>query len=471
MEFLSITPTSSESVTVGSVPRRKVWTLVRKIRGAAIAAILIAALVVVARPAGAQDGSGAECGGLAATIVGTDGPDVLIGTAGNDVIVGLGGNDIIRGLSGRDSLCGGEGRDRLYGGRSADRLYGGANGDLLDGEAGSDQIFGDDGNDRLIGGNGNDQLDGGRGRLDRLSGRGGNDVCTDAQKTTTWAFCESGSVEIQTCAGENATLVGSDGPDLLFGTPERDVIVALDGNDLIIAGDGDDLVCAGAGRDVVRAGRGNDLVLGGKQNDRLFGQAGSDTLLGGPGRDVLIGGFGADVLLGQAGNERLIDGGPGPDTIRGNAGVDRCRLEIYPGDWPDGSITQVDTVGLPPCELDQARRPVLSVSSAGVPQPELWIVVHDCAKAPPGFATAANADKWVVARMSVVNPTAQAVDLWLSAVALDGDLTRIGEGFKPINALGPGRSAVVDIGIQTTASASTVESCEPLTVSITEVTA
>jgi hypothetical protein len=43
-----------------------------------------------------------------ATVVGTEGDDLLIGTAGDDVIVALGGNDQVTGLnSGTDTICGG----------------------------------------------------------------------------------------------------------------------------------------------------------------------------------------------------------------------------------------------------------------------------------------------------------------------------------------------------------------------------
>lgn len=51
-----------------------------------------------------------------ATIVGTDGDDVLRGTSGNDVIHGLGGNDTIEGLGGNDIICGGPGNDTILGG-------------------------------------------------------------------------------------------------------------------------------------------------------------------------------------------------------------------------------------------------------------------------------------------------------------------------------------------------------------------
>src|SRR2546430_5351013 len=51
-----------------------------------------------------------------ATIVGTEGNDVITGTSGDDVIQALGGNDQIDGGDGNDLICGGAGDDILYGG-------------------------------------------------------------------------------------------------------------------------------------------------------------------------------------------------------------------------------------------------------------------------------------------------------------------------------------------------------------------
>jgi PKD repeat protein len=98
----------------------------------------------------------ARCGGLAATIVGTAGPDALSGTAGRDVIHGLGGNDTINGLGGNDVICGGAGADVLRGG------------------AGNDRLLGNAGNDRLLGGRGRDTANGGPGR----------DTCTAETKVS-----------------------------------------------------------------------------------------------------------------------------------------------------------------------------------------------------------------------------------------------------------------------------------------------
>ena len=84
----------------------------------------IASFMLGARsPAHAQGGtlhpsSGAtpSCEGQPATIVGTQGADIINGTAGNDVIVSLGGDDLVRGLAGDDLICAGAGNDIAYGG-------------------------------------------------------------------------------------------------------------------------------------------------------------------------------------------------------------------------------------------------------------------------------------------------------------------------------------------------------------------
>jgi hypothetical protein len=79
-----------------------------------------------------------NCGGRAATQVGTPGRDTLRGTAGRDVIAGLGGNDVIDGRGGNDVLCGGPGRDTIRGGAGRDRLFGGGGRDTLNGGPGRD---------------------------------------------------------------------------------------------------------------------------------------------------------------------------------------------------------------------------------------------------------------------------------------------------------------------------------------------
>ena len=116
----------------------------------------------------------AVCGGLAATIIGTSGPNRLMGTEHPDVIAGLGGADVISGAAGNDLICGNAGDDIIRGGDGADRLWGGG---------GADQLFGEGGNDRLLGQGGADLLVGGPG-ADRAAGGPATDSC-EAEQTST----------------------------------------------------------------------------------------------------------------------------------------------------------------------------------------------------------------------------------------------------------------------------------------------
>src|SRR4029079_11876737 len=68
------------------------------------AGVMLAVVVLeLARPAAGF--ASPHCRGVAATVVGTQGSDVLIGTPGPDVVAGLGGNDVIRGRGGDDRIC------------------------------------------------------------------------------------------------------------------------------------------------------------------------------------------------------------------------------------------------------------------------------------------------------------------------------------------------------------------------------
>jgi hypothetical protein len=78
------------------------------------------------------------CFGVAATIVGNNGNNILIGTTGVDVIVGLGGNDVISGSGGNDIICAGDGNDIINTGAGNDSLDGGLGSDILNGGPGTD---------------------------------------------------------------------------------------------------------------------------------------------------------------------------------------------------------------------------------------------------------------------------------------------------------------------------------------------
>jgi Ca2+-binding RTX toxin-like protein len=80
------------------------------------------------------------------------------------------------------------------------------------------------------------------------------------------------------CAGKQATIVGTPGPDTLKGTAAADVIAGLGGNDTVTGLGGNDTICGGAGNDTLTGGPGNDTLNGGPGVDRLSGGPGVNTV-------------------------------------------------------------------------------------------------------------------------------------------------------------------------------------------------
>ena len=126
------------------------------------------------------------------------------------------------------------------------------------------------------------------------------------------------------CKGQVATIVGTNGDDVLIGTSGPDVIVGLDGDDEIRGLQGNDLICAGPGDDDVRGGKGADEIHGQRGADRLRGQSGQDRINGGSGSDRIWGGSAADRIRGN-GSADVIKGGSGADDIGGGGGADDLR--------------------------------------------------------------------------------------------------------------------------------------------------
>ena len=150
------------------------------------------------------------CGGLVATIVGTDisetidgtsGVDVIHGRDGADVINGKGGDDVICGGAGSDTLLGKSGDDTLIGGKGADILKGGAGNDILKAGAGADVLYGDQGDDTLSGGAGRDVLWGNAG-ADTLHGKRGKDSISGGADVDT----ANGGTGKDQCASESEAL-------------------------------------------------------------------------------------------------------------------------------------------------------------------------------------------------------------------------------------------------------------------------
>jgi uncharacterized repeat protein (TIGR01451 family) len=119
-------------------------------------------------------GPAATCRGVAVSLAGTAGNDVITGTGGRDVIATFRGNDTIASLGGRDLICAGSGTDRVAAGSARDRVFGGAGEDRLFGRDGPDVLRGGAGPDVLKGNSGDDRLRGGRG-IDRCRGGAGSD--------------------------------------------------------------------------------------------------------------------------------------------------------------------------------------------------------------------------------------------------------------------------------------------------------
>ncbi|PIG94032.1 calcium-binding protein [Gloeocapsopsis sp. IPPAS B-1203] len=82
-----------------------------------------------------------------------------------------------------------------------------------------------------------------------------------------------------------ATIVGSNGSDILIGTEFNDLMLGLAGADILIGDAGNDTIRGGAGADILYGDFGKDLLIGGIGNDILAGGYGRDTLTGGPGAD------------------------------------------------------------------------------------------------------------------------------------------------------------------------------------------
>ena len=126
----------------------------------------------------------------------------------------------------------------------------------------------------------------------------------------------AGQVSGAECAGEEATIVGTDGDDVIEGTAERDVIDAGGGNDTVTGLGGNDDICGGDGDDVINGGDGGDFLRGGPGNDEIRGGGGNDFLQGDANEQT--GDGGNDELYGEEGGDQL-GGGPGINLIDGGA--------------------------------------------------------------------------------------------------------------------------------------------------------
>ncbi|MCR6689670.1 S8 family serine peptidase [Cellulomonas sp.] len=305
-----------------------------------------------------ENGPPPLCFGVAATLVGTPGADVLTGTAGDDVVVAGAGDDRIRGLAGNDRICGDAGDDTVLGGDGTDLVLGGSGADTIRGEAGDDTLVGnpgsgstDDVGDLIEGGPGNDFLDGWTGDDtlaggpgdDQIRGEAGTDTVTYAASTT--AVQIDLAIKVATGEGsdtfvgvENAT--GSSFGDRVRGSNLPNVLRGGPGHDKVGGVGGPDVLYGGPGNDQVRGGLGMDRLYGEDGNDSLYAEDGEDSADGGPGKDVVDGGTDTDVVHGGTGDD-TVRGGTGDDRVYGDDGHDKAfgdagRDKVYGGNGNDG---------------------------------------------------------------------------------------------------------------------------------------
>ena len=284
---------------------------------------------------------------LEATIVGTDGDDVIHGTADPDVIVGGAGDDRITGGGGNDTICGGPGDDVIVEGGISVR--GGAGDDTVGGAIhqyggdGADTLVGTDFNDVLLGGDGKDTLVGGA-EHDNLVGGRGDDV-VDGGTASDFISADPGDDEIDGGAQEvdegqagwyflqcgdwlywRSPASGFDPEDIdmqapVAGTsPKRAVTVDLAAGTASSKATGHDTVTSiesatgSTVGDVMRGSEDSNCLWSYGGNDRVSGRAGVDSLGLGKGADRVRGGAGDDVLSLRTGPAR-VRGGAGSDWV------------------------------------------------------------------------------------------------------------------------------------------------------------
>jgi Ca2+-binding RTX toxin-like protein len=266
-----------------------------------------------------------------ATVIGTNGNDVLFGTSGDDQIFGLDGNDRLQGGTGANHLFGGAGNDALYnsstfddpsrsvleGGAGADWFLGsggfvlasyagssaGVTVDLKTGLASGGDAQGDVFQkfllDGLIGSAFNDVLTGSSIGYSELQGGAGDDILTlrlksglieggaGADRITGVAAFSGGGISIasyaSSAAGVSVDLVAGTGSG---GDAQGDVLTNIQG--LIGSTHDDILKAAGGGGPTVdisadlRGGAGNDTL-------DIAAAASGGVMEGGTGADTLIG--------------------------------------------------------------------------------------------------------------------------------------------------------------------------------------
>jgi Tol biopolymer transport system component len=139
-------------------------------------------------------------------------------------------------------------------------------------------------------------------------------------------------------------IFGTDGPDVLTGTPLADVVLGLGGNDRLTA------VPQIFSGDTLEGGPGDDVLVGSTQSDDLDGGPGNDTLSGGTGPDLLVGGPGRDTIRGGGGRDLI-------QARDGERDVVSCGTNASKTTGPEADVAYVDAIDEVASDCEYVFRP------------------------------------------------------------------------------------------------------------------
>jgi Ca2+-binding RTX toxin-like protein len=168
----------------------------------------------------------------------------------------------------------------------------------------------------------------GAGGNDTISAQGGGETGSQYVGSFTLDIWGATEFQFQGAIEETNTLVGRDGPDLLYaGGFVGNTLIGHGGNDGLFGWFGDDAISGGAGDDSIFGDDGNDSISGGDDADQLHGGAGADTVDGDDGNDTINGESGQDLLSGGAGNDDIVADDRAHDSVDGGADEDRAFVD------------------------------------------------------------------------------------------------------------------------------------------------
>lgn len=303
---------------------------------------------------------------------------------------GTSGDDLLEGFAGADRLSGGFGRDRLFGYAGDDRIDGGGGDDVIVGGRGDDRLDGGEGEDTFV-------FEVGDGR-DTVSAQWGDSLILGrglARADVELLRFATGNLEIR--------VTGSDDRVFLPGVFDPYGVKLK----RIVFGDGSELDSHGIALlplAPVDGTDGDDVIEGSPFGETLRGLRGDDILDGGAGNDILIGGAGADryvLTLGMGWDEIREEPGEGgvlmmdaPLALDGVVpeirGTDLAlRLAGTGGDTAQGALLKgfASRAGLWQFDIDGVRVPledwvreqsegVLADPDAALRREFRWSLVH-----------------------------------------------------------------------------------------------